>query len=36
VVEIAFNAKAAAGGFNVEAALEAALDTARRQAAEAA
>jgi hypothetical protein len=36
VIEVAFNAKAAAGGFNVEAALQAALDTARRQAAEAA
>jgi hypothetical protein len=36
VVEIAFNAKAAAGGFNVVDVLQAALDTARRQAAEAA
>lgn len=32
VVEIAFNAKAAAGGFSVEAALVAALEAARRQA----
>jgi hypothetical protein len=36
VVEIAFNAKGAASGFSVEAALQAALDAARRQAAEAA
>jgi hypothetical protein len=32
VIEVAFNAKAAAGGFDVEAALVAALDAARRQA----
>lgn len=32
VVEVAFNAKASAGGFNVEAALSAALDAVRRQA----
>lgn len=32
VVEIAFNAKAAAGGFNVEAALQAALEASRRNA----
>jgi len=36
VVEVAFNAKGAATGFNVQAALEAALEAARRQAAEAA
>lgn len=32
VIEVAFNAKAAAGGFNVEAALLAAVEAARRQA----
>jgi hypothetical protein len=36
VVEVAFNAKGAATGFNVQAALEAAIEAARRQAAEAA
>ena len=36
VVEIAFNVKGAASGFNVQAALEAAIEAARRQAAEAA
>jgi hypothetical protein len=36
VIEVAFNAKGAAGGFNVEAALQAALESARRQSSEAA
>lgn len=36
VIEVAFNAKGAAGGFNVEAALQAAIEAVRRQAAEAA
>jgi hypothetical protein len=36
VIEVAFNAKGAAGGFDVAAALEAALESARRQSSEAA